>query len=106
MPPDPRSTATVSTRTRSRTMPLSKGYAVLKGNVIAGVRAKPGSDHYSVHVIDEQLDYRIAINIRSNAQNFGKDLWFYLDEDFHHPILASLKELPLGRRLFAPNATK
>jgi uncharacterized protein YukJ len=81
-------------------MPLPKGYAVLKGHAIRGVPAPPGQDHYSVHVVDDELDYRIAINVRSNAKNFGKDLWFYLDEDFHHPILAPLKELPLGRKVF------
>lgn len=86
-------------------MPLGKGYAVLKGHVIAGVRAKPNQDHYSVHVVDDQVDYRIAINIRSNAKNFGKDLWFFLDEDFRHPVLDSLRQLPLGRQLFAAGAT-
>jgi uncharacterized protein YukJ len=86
-------------------MPLAKGYAVLKGHVIAGVRAKQNQDHYSVHVIDDQVDYRIAINIRSNAKNFGKDLWFYLDEDFHHPLLDVLRQLPLGRQVFAHDAT-
>lgn len=86
-------------------MPLQKNYAVLKGHAIAGVPAPPGNDHYSVHVVDDKIDYRIAINVRSNAKNFGKDLWFFLDEDFHHPIIALLKELPLGRKLFAPTSS-
>jgi uncharacterized protein YukJ len=86
-------------------MPLKKGYAILKGHAIDGVPAKPGKDHYSVHVIDEQIDYRIAINIRSSAANFGKDLWFYLDEDFQHPILDRLNELPLGRKVFNPGTS-
>jgi uncharacterized protein YukJ len=50
--------------------------------------------------VDDELDYRIAINVRSSAKNFGKDLWFFLDEDFHHPIIETLKELPLGRKIF------
>src|SRR5262249_3252838 len=74
----------------------------LKGHAIDGVPARPGQDHYSVHVIDDQVDYRIAINIRSSAANFGKDLWFYLDEDFQHPVLDALRELPLGRKGSAP----
>jgi uncharacterized protein YukJ len=86
-------------------MPLAKGYAVLKGHVIRGVPAQPGNEHYSVHVVDDELDYRIAINVRSTARNFGKDLWFFLDQEFHHPIIADLKELPLGRKLFPANAT-
>src|SRR5262249_54282329 len=77
-------------------MPLRQGYAVLKGHVVGGVPAPPGEDHYSAHVVDDELDYRIAINVRSTARNFGKDLWFFLDEDFHHPIIPALKELPLG----------
>jgi uncharacterized protein YukJ len=85
-------------------MPL-KNYAVLKGHPISGVPAKAGKSHYSVRVVDDDLDYRIAINVRSNAENFGKDLWFYLDEDFHHPIIESLKALPLGRKIFDRNLT-
>jgi uncharacterized protein YukJ len=77
---------------------------VLKDHVIGGVPAPPGQDHFSAHVVDDDLDYRIAINVRSSARNFGKDLWFFLDEDFHHPIIADLKELPLGRKLFASSA--
>src|SRR5437762_2491070 len=86
-------------------MPLAKGYVVLKGHVVAGVPAPPGTDHYSAHVVDNDLDYRIAINVRSNAPGFGKDLLFYLDDDFQHPIIPALKELPVGRTLFAANAT-
>ena len=85
-------------------MPM-KNYAVLKGHAIKGVPAPPGNDHYSVRVVDDHTDYRIAINVRSNAKNFGKDLWFFLDEDFHHPIIESLKSLPLGRKIFDPNST-
>jgi len=83
-------------------MPLQHGYAVLKGHAIRGVPAPVGSDHYSVHVADDTKDYRIAINVRSNAKNFGKDLWFYLDEDFHHPVIDALKALPTGRKIFEP----
>ncbi|MFN8444922.1 MAG: DUF2278 family protein [Caldilineaceae bacterium] len=85
-------------------MPL-KNYAVLKGHVIAGSPARPGKDHYAVHVVDDDLDYRIAINVRSQAKNFGPDLWFFLDEDFHHPMLEALKALPLGRKIFDATAT-
>src|SRR5215510_9153598 len=86
-------------------MPLANGYAVLKGHAVRGIPAPPRKDHYSVHVVDDELDYRIAINVRSNANNFGKDLWFYLNEDFHHPLVASLKDFPLGRKLFSRNSS-
>jgi uncharacterized protein YukJ len=83
-------------------MPLKNGYAILKGHAVGGVLAKAGTDHYAVHVVDEHVDYRIAINIRSSAPGFGKDLWFYLDEDFRHPVLDGLSQLPLGREVFGP----
>src|SRR5215510_5807958 len=95
---------TVSTGRRFE-MPLAKGCAILKGHAVRGIPAPPGKDHYSVHVVDDELDYRIAINVRSNAKNFGKDLWFFLNEDFHHPIVASLKALPLGCKLFSRNVS-
>jgi uncharacterized protein YukJ len=85
-------------------MPL-KNYAVLKGHPIAGLPAKAGKNHYSVRVVDDDLDYRIAINVRSNAKNFGKDLWFFMDEDFQHPMIESLNALPLGRKIFDRNST-
>ena len=85
-------------------MPLRQGYAVLKGHVVGGVPAPPGENHYSAHVVDDELDNRTAINVRSTARNFGKDLWFFLDEDLHHPTIPALMELPLGRKLFARNA--
>jgi uncharacterized protein YukJ len=86
-------------------MALKSGYAVLKGHVIAGIPARKVKDHYSVHVVDDTLDYRLAVNIRSTAKGFGPDLWFYLDEDFKHPILDVLKELPTGRTFLPPNST-
>jgi uncharacterized protein YukJ len=86
-------------------MPLGKGYAVLKGHAVGGVLAEQGEDHYSVHVKDGQREYRIAINIRSSAPGFGKDLFFYLNEDFQHPILDALKALPPGRKPFKANAS-
>ena len=86
-------------------MPLAHGYAVLKGHLVRGIPAPRGDDHYSARVVDDHTDYRVAINIRSSAAQFGSDLWFYLDENFRHPILAALQALPLGRRTFAPNAS-
>jgi uncharacterized protein YukJ len=86
-------------------MPLPQGYAVLKGHAIAGVPAQAGQDHYSVHVIDDRVDYRVAVNIRSSAPGFGTDLFFYLDEDFQHPLLDAVRGMPLGRKLFAANTS-
>jgi uncharacterized protein YukJ len=84
-------------------MPLPHGYAILRGHAVDGVLAKPGTDHYSIHVIDNDKDYRIAVNIRSNAKGFGKDLLFYLNEDFQHSMLEELVQLPVGLKKFEHN---
>jgi len=77
-------------------MPLPKGYAVLKGVVIGHREATGNSPHYQVRVVDDTTNYRISINVRSEAN--PKDLEFILIPDFHHPILAALHELPLGMK--------
>lgn len=86
-------------------MALTNGYAVLKGHAIAGIPAHSSKDHYSIHVVDDDTHYRLAVNIRSVAQGFGPDLFFHLDHDFKHPLTEEIHKLPLGRKLFAPGAS-
>lgn len=83
-----------------------KNYAVLKGHIINGRVAGQGQSHYSIHVVDQHKDYRVAVNVRSSAAGFGKDLWFLLDEDFHHPIIAALQKLELGRHMQSSDAAQ
>src|SRR5262245_54484597 len=83
-------------------MALASGYAILKGHVIDGRPAHSAKDHYQIRVIDNEFHYRIAVNIRSVAKNFGPDLFFYLDEHFQHPMLEQLEKLPVGKKSFAP----
>jgi uncharacterized protein YukJ len=45
-------------------MPL-KNYGVLKGRPIARRLGFGSSPHYQVHLVDEDVDYRIAINVKS-----------------------------------------
>ncbi len=87
-------------------MSLDHGYAVLKGHAIDGRPARNTKEHYSIHVVDDHAHYRLAVNIRSLAKNFGPDLFFYLDEDFQHPLLDDLRALPMGRRVFGANAPR
>ena len=87
-------------------MPLQKGYAVLKGHVISGVPAKPGKDHYSVDVVDDEKDYRIAVEISAQMpRTLVKICGSSLMKIISIPSSPLSKTLPLGRKIFQPNAT-
>ncbi|MBU2699344.1 putative protein YukJ [Sporomusaceae bacterium BoRhaA] len=72
-------------------MPI-KSYGVLKCQPLQGMHAADTS-HYEVHAIDNNFDYRIAINVRS--QQSPPELLYYIDENFTHDILSQLENLPL-----------
>jgi uncharacterized protein YukJ len=69
------------------------GYGVLKGKAVEGklAGAKP---HYQIHVQAAGVDHRIAVNVMSDV--FPSELLFFLDPDFHHPLLAQLPGLAPG----------
>lgn len=71
-------------------MPI-KSYGVLRCQPIKGMHAADTS-HYEVHVVDDDFDYRIAINVKS--QQSPPELLYYIDENYKHAILAELKNLP------------
>jgi uncharacterized protein YukJ len=81
-------------------MPL-KSYGVLKGTVVDRRTGAGQTPHYEIHVVDEQEDYRIAINIMSALQ--PSTLEFLVDETFAHPLTQGLSALPLG---FTPLQSK
>lgn len=74
-------------------MPL-KNYGVLKGRPVARRLAITSNAHYQVHCVSEDTDYRIAINVKS--QLAPSELEYLVDENFSHPILPGLADLPLG----------
>ena len=74
-------------------MPLSN-YGVLKGRPIGRQLGSGSRPHYQVHVVDEDTDYRIAINVKS--QTSPSELLFLVDENLQHPISAGLEDVPLG----------
>jgi uncharacterized protein YukJ len=80
-------------------MPL-KRYGVLKGRPIARRLAIPTSNHFHIHVIDGEADYRVAVNVSSGLP--PADLEYYLDADFEHPITERLPHLPVGFKLLDP----
>lgn len=74
-------------------MPLEK-YGVLKGRAIGRRLGEGASPHYQIHIIDDDLDYRIAVNVKSKLS--PSELLYLVDDRFRHPILTPLGELPLG----------
>jgi uncharacterized protein YukJ len=76
-------------------MPLSHGYGVLKGRVVdRQIEQEKSSPHFQVHIVADELEYRISINVRSVLYPY--DLLYFLDDDFQHPIAAGLEQLSLG----------
>src|SRR5215213_8565362 len=72
---------------------LSK-YSVLVGRPISHRFGEGETPHYQVHVVDETTDYRIAINVKSNLS--PSELAYYANDDFQHPLLAELINIPIG----------
>lgn len=70
-----------------------KQYGVLVGSAIDRRLASGANPHYQVHVVDQTTDYRIAINVQSQD---GSEVEYVVDSHFSHPLLESLRELPLG----------
>lgn len=71
-----------------------KSYGVLKGRPIARRVGTGASPHYQVHLIDEDEDYRIAVNVKS--QQSPSELLYLIVENYAHPLVDELKELPAG----------
>ncbi|MEG4119940.1 DUF2278 family protein [Microcoleus sp. N9_B4] len=71
-----------------------KNYGVLKGRPVGRRLAITSNAHYQVHLVSEDTDYRIAINVKSQVE--PSELEYLVDENFSYPILADLADLPLG----------
>jgi uncharacterized protein YukJ len=74
-------------------MPL-KQYGVLKGRPINRQFGSGQNPHYQVHVVDDDTDYRIAVNVAS--QMAPSEVAYLVDSHFRHPFLPQFLELPLG----------
>lgn len=72
-------------------MPL-KRYGVLKGRAIDDTREEDQtSPHYQVHIQAGSTHYRIAVNVKSQVS--PSELLFLVDDDFQHPLTATLPDL-------------
>lgn len=75
-------------------MPIAK-YGVIKGNAVEAKREDDMSTpHYQIHIVAGNIHYRIAVNILSQLN--PPELLFWADENFNHPITATLPKLPTG----------
>jgi uncharacterized protein YukJ len=74
-------------------MPLRQ-YGVLKGHVMASRAGEGSSPHYQVHVVAADLQWRIAVNVKS--QLAPSELLYIVIEDFQHPLTAGLGRLSSG----------
>jgi uncharacterized protein YukJ len=79
---------------KEKTMPL-KNYGVLMGFPIERKLGLGGeSPHYQIHMVDNEFDYRIAVNVKSKAH--PSEVKFLLIDDFRHPITDELRNLEPG----------
>jgi len=74
-------------------MPLHS-YGVLKGRAINKRLGSGQSPHYQVHIIDDTMDYRIAINVKSKLS--PSELLYIVDEHFVHSITQDLPDFERG----------
>lgn len=73
-------------------MPL-RHYSVLKGRPIAMRFGTGQSPHYQVHIVADNADYRIAVNVQSAD---GSEVAYLVRSRFVHPITDQLAALPEG----------
>ncbi len=73
-------------------MPL-KNYSVLKGRAVESRFASGANPHYQVRLVDNDSEYRIAINVQSQDTS---DLQYVLSSNWSHPLQDDLKALVPG----------
>lgn len=83
-------------------MPLNK-YGVLVGRAV-DFRREGGTDspHYQVRIDAAGTGYRLAVNVLS--QESPSELLYVADDDFRHPVTASVAGLGAGWHDLAPRA--
>ena len=71
-----------------------KNYGILKGRPIDRRLGFGASPHYQVHLVDDDDDYRIAVNVKSKKS--PSELLYLIVENYVHPLLNDLPNLPVG----------
>jgi uncharacterized protein YukJ len=78
-------------------------YGMLKARPIRGVSGTGSNPHYQVHVVDQTIEYRIAVHVKS--QESPSDVEFIVIENFQHHITNGLVQQPLGYTALASTPT-
>jgi uncharacterized protein YukJ len=90
-------------------MPI-QNYGLLTGAVINAIPYKSGADHYQIELSATGKLYRIAVDVYSakagssrhyspqgvTTWDLDREVLFYQDENYSHPMLASLVAAPEG----------
>ena len=74
-------------------MPL-KNYGVLVGRPIDRRLGSGQNPHYQVHVVDDTVDYRIAVNVKSKES--PSEVEYLVIDHLEHPVLTTLEPLPFS----------
>jgi len=70
-----------------------KKYGVLVGRPIDRRLGTGANPHYQIHMVDNDTDYRIAVNVQSSDKS---SVEYLVRDHFEHSLLTKLAELPLG----------
>ena len=73
-------------------MPLNQ-YGVLAGRPIDRRLGSGSSPHYQIHMVDNDTDYRIAVNVQSSDKS---SVEYVVNEHFDHSMLTELAKLQPG----------
>jgi uncharacterized protein YukJ len=71
-----------------------KNYGVLKGRPVDKRLGSSANAHYHVHLVDDTVDYRIAINVESKQS--PSEVEYLVVENFQFPGAKQLTDLPSG----------
>ena len=80
---------------------LDTNYGVLKCKIVETTQIKGKTPHFHIHAIADGVDFRVAINLKSDIYPY--DLLYSIDYDFKHEFTKKLSEIPLGFYAIGPN---
>jgi uncharacterized protein YukJ len=70
-------------------MPIAR-YGLLIGRPLHGVPGRGANAHYQIHVVDDDTEYRVAVNVKS--QLAPSEVEYFVDDDFRHPLTTTLRD--------------
>ena len=83
-------------------MPI-RHYGVLKCQALEGKLGQGSTPHYQVLVVENDVNYRLAINVKSQAS--PSELLYYIDENLQDEMLTGLQKLDFGYTLLPSHSS-